>query len=78
MRNDSKRAQEFAKEIEASIEGLGNIELPSRYSKEFVRNKIDKPNFALLKGQIISKCLFDVFQFSKKPPKNLTNFCPCI
>ena len=31
MRNDSKRAQEFAKEIEASIEGLGNIELPSRY-----------------------------------------------
>ena len=30
------------------------------------------------KGQIISECLFDVFQFSKKPPKNLTNFCPRI
>ena len=28
------------------------------------------------KGQVISECLFDVFQFSKKPPKNLTNFCP--
>ena len=27
------------------------------------------------KGQIISECLFDVFQFSIKPPKNLTNFC---
>ena len=31
-----------------------------------------------VKGQIISECLFDVFQFSKKPPKNLTNFCPRI
>ena len=30
------------------------------------------------KGQIISECLFDVFQFFKKPPKNLTNFCPSI
>ena len=28
------------------------------------------------KGQIISECLFDFFKFSKKPPKNLTNFCP--
>jgi hypothetical protein len=28
------------------------------------------------KGQIISECLFDVFKFSKKPTKNLTNFCP--
>ena len=36
-------------------------------------------NFAIFgKGQIISECLFDVFQFSKKPPKNLTNFCPRI
>ena len=30
MKNDSKKAQELAKDIEASIEGLGNIELPSR------------------------------------------------
>ena len=30
----------------------------------------------LAKGQIISECLFDVFKFSKKPTKNLTNFCP--
>ena len=30
------------------------------------------------KGQIISECLFDVFQFSKKPRKNLINFCPRI
>ena len=29
-----------------------------------------------IKGQIISECLFDVFKFSKKPTKNLTNFCP--
>ena len=28
------------------------------------------------KGQIISECLFDVCKFSKKPTKNLTNFCP--
>ena len=37
-------------------------------------NLINRPS----KGQIISECLFDVFQFSKKPPKNLTNFCPRI
>ena len=28
------------------------------------------------KGQIISKCLFDVFKFFKKPTKKLTNVCP--
>ena len=28
------------------------------------------------KGQLISKCLFDFFEFSKKPMTNLTNFCP--
>ena len=31
-----------------------------------------------LKGQLISECLFDFFKFSKKPTKNLTNFCPRI
>ena len=31
-----------------------------------------------LKGQIISECLPVVFKFSKKPTKNLTNFCPMI
>ena len=30
------------------------------------------------KGQLISECLFDFFKFSKKPTKNLTNFCPRI
>ena len=30
----------------------------------------------IAKGQIISECLFDVIKFSKKPTKNLTNFCP--
>ena len=33
-----------------------------------------KPSLA--KGQLISECLFDFFKFSKKPTKNLTNFCP--
>ena len=28
------------------------------------------------KDQLISECLFDIFKFSKKPTKNLTNFCP--
>ena len=37
----------------------------------------DKPTMNYLdKGQIISECLFDVFKFSKKTMKNLTNFCP--
>ena len=31
-----------------------------------------------VKGQLISECLFDFFKFSKKPTKNLTNFCPRI
>ena len=30
------------------------------------------------KGQLISERLFDNFKFSKKPTKNLTNFCPRI
>ena len=30
------------------------------------------------KGQLISECLFDFFLISKKPTKNLTNFCPRI
>ena len=30
------------------------------------------------KGQLISECLFDFLRFSKKPTKNLTNFCPRI
>jgi predicted nucleic acid binding AN1-type Zn finger protein len=34
------------------------------------------PAAAASKGQLISECLFDVFKFSKKPTKNLTNFCP--
>ena len=29
-------------------------------------------------GQLISECLFGRFEFSKKPLKNLTNFCPRI
>ena len=28
------------------------------------------------KGQLISESLFDFLKFSKKPTKNLTNFCP--
>ena len=32
----------------------------------------------LAKGQLISEYLFDFFKFSKKPTKNLTNFCPRI
>ena len=30
------------------------------------------------KGQVISECLFDNLKFSKKPTKNLTNFCHTI
>ena len=32
----------------------------------------------ILKGQLISECLFDNFKFSKKPTKSLTDFCPRI
>ena len=28
------------------------------------------------KGQLISECPFDVWKFSKIPPKNLIEFCP--
>ena len=34
------------------------------------------PSEKFPKGQLISECLFDFFKFSKKPTKNLTNFCP--
>ena len=47
MRNDSKRAQEFAKEIEASIEGLGNIDLPSRTQR---RTSSVDANYDILGG----------------------------
>ena len=42
--------------------------LPSPHDEE---PKQDDEN----KGQLISECLFDFFKFSKKPTKNLTNFC---
>ena len=29
-----------------------------------------------VKGQLISECSFDVWKFSKIPPKNLIDFCP--
>ena len=32
----------------------------------------------LFKGQWITECLFDFFNFPQKPTKNLTNFCPRI
>ena len=36
-----------------------------------IKNDQGEKNFSVpSKGQIISECLFDVFQFSKKPPKN--------
>ena len=41
-----------------------------------IRKNVFKQIEAVCKGQIISECLFDVFKFSKKPTKNLTNFCP--
>ena len=41
-----------------------------------VQNRIANAMSTAVKGQIISECLFDVFKFSKKPTKNLTNFCP--
>ena len=46
-------------------------QLISKRTKFFVRISA-----LAFKGQIISECLFDVFKFSKKPTKNLTNFCP--
>ena len=36
------------------------------------------PGLLELLGQLISECLFDNLKFSKKPTKNLTNFCPRI
>ena len=38
--------------------------------------KMVKQDFG--KGQLISECIFDNLKFSKKPTKNLTNFCPRI
>ena len=46
-----------------------------KYANE-IRKNVFKQIEAVCKGQIISECLFDVFKFSKKPTKNLTNFCP--
>ena len=77
--------------VAKDINQFGNqLERQQWYSKDylphdFVRNIktwwINQLCFAhfsprSIKGQIISECLFDVFKFSKKPTKNLTNFCP--
>ena len=39
---------------------------------------IGRNEYLYTKGQIVSECLLDVFEFSKKTTKNLTNFCPRI
>jgi hypothetical protein len=56
-------------------------------TKKVKKSKPEKPdvpevgmevdeNPKVVKGQLISECLFDFLKFSKKPTKNLTNFCP--
>ena len=46
------------------------------FSKKATKiDKIFTVDLTLCKGLIISECLYDVFKFSKKPTKNLTNFC---
>ena len=61
---------------------VSNIE-GANSSIELISIEIYVPQFighikVLLKGQIDSECLFDVFKFSKNSTKNLTNFCPRI
>ena len=55
-----------SKEIPASVKSP-----KSRARKSSESSSVDDA-----KGQLISECLFDFFKFSKKPTKNLTNFCP--
>ena len=43
-------------------------------SDEIERCEVSASN----KGQLISESLFDNLEFSKKPMKNLTDFCPRI
>ena len=45
--------------------------------ENYVKNP-KKVATAPAKGQLISECLFDNLKFSKKPTKNLTDFCPRI
>ena len=61
----AKKEEDMKKEITEIYEAL-------QYLTE---KKNKKQN---IKGQIISECLFDLLNFSKKPTKNLTNFCPRI
>ena len=30
----------------------------------------------VVKGQIISECIYEIIDFPKNPPKNLIDFCP--
>ena len=62
---------------------IGNIRLAcneSEYSglKSLVVKDNQSSESRLSNGQLISECLFDFLNFAKKPPKNLTNFCPRI
>ena len=56
------------------------VKLLLKYHTYDVLKRIHKTFFQFfllfVVGQIISECLFDVFKFSKKPTKSLTNFCP--
>ena len=59
--------EEFQTATQKIVEHVRHIqEMSKRYNEAL----------QVCKGQIISECLFDFLNVPKKPPKNLTNFCP--
>ena len=61
------------------IEGMVMDETSQQASQSSVtktnKSTYEMSNLDLIKGQLISKCLFSVFNSPKNQRKNLTNFC---
>ena len=66
----------------AETEGIIMDETSQQASQSSVsktnKSTYEMSNLDLIKGQLISKCLFHVLNFPKNQRKNLTNFCPRI
>ena len=71
----------FGQLVEKPIEAFKSIGATPATVDLFLRayGDVIKDNTVIVvKGQLISECIFDFLKFSKEPTKNLTYFCPRI
>ena len=77
---DAEGEMKDAENLENSFNSVGfigqDISAILESTTEEIENSIVQENST--KGQLISECPFEISNFPKNPPKNLTDFCPRI